>query len=134
MKKFFKRKLVLALFAVAIIFGGWTTWYVFFKPHRNVAQEKAAFELTTDQLSQEFKTNNATATAKYIDKAIMLQGTVTQIEGTTVSFNNVACNIDSTNLTKIAAIKVGDKIKLQGQVVGYNDLMEEIGLAQCVFR
>ncbi len=134
MKRFFKRKVVLALFAAAIIFGGWTTWYVFFKPHRNIAKEKASFSLTTDQLSQEFKANTAVATAKYIDKAVLLEGAVTQIEGTTVSFNNVACNIDSAQLAKISSVKTGDKIKLQGQVVGYNDLMEEIGLAQCVFK
>lgn len=134
MKKFFRSKIVLSLFAVAIVFGAWTTWYVFFKPHRNVATEKAAFTLTADQLSQEFKVNNATATTKYIDKAVLLEGAITELSGTTVSFNNVACNVDSSQLSKVTALKVGDKVKLQGQVVGYNDLMEEIALAQCVFK
>ncbi len=134
MKKFIRNKIVLSLFAVAIVFGAWTTWYVFFKPHRNIAKEKAAFTLTADQFSEEFKTNTATATAKYIDKAILLEGAITQIEGFTISFNNVACNIDSSQVNKLSLVKTGDKVKIQGQVVGYNDLMEEIALAQCVFK
>jgi hypothetical protein len=134
MKKFLKRKIILSAFALAVLFGSWTTWYVFFKPHRNIASEKAAFTLTADQLSKEFKDNTAGATTKYINKAVLLEGSVTEVQGITISFNNIACNIDSTDLAKIATIKVGDKVKLQGLVVGYNDLLDEIGLAQCAFK
>jgi hypothetical protein len=134
MKKFIRSKIVLAGFALAVLFGSWTTWYVFFKPHRNIATEKAAFTLTADALSKAFKDNNADATKKFIDKAVLIEGNVTDIQGITISFNNVACNIDSTEISKAASIKVGDKIKLQGQVVTYNELMDEVDLSKCAFK
>lgn len=129
-----KKKIIITFLVAAIIIGGATAWYVFFKPHRNVGTEKAAFSLSADSLSTAFKTNLNNATATYLNKAVLLEGNITNIEGVTISFNNVACNIDSTELNQLTAHKIGDKIKLQGLVVGYNDLLEETNLAQCVFK
>ena len=127
-----KRKIILVVFLLSVLFSSWTTWYVFFKPHRNVANETASFSLTSDQLSKEFKDNNSVSTNKYINKAILVEGSVSEIQGYTISINNITCNVDSTNFPK--SIKVGDRIKIQGLVVGYNDLLDEIGLAQCVIK
>jgi tRNA_anti-like len=122
-----KKKIFLAIVIVGAIVGSWAVWYVFFKPHRD-------FTLTTSALSQEFKANNAEATKKYIDKALLLEGTITAIDGITVSFDNVACNVDSTQLEKLPTLKVGASAKLQGRLTGYNDLLEEIDMSQCVFK
>lgn len=134
MKKFFTSKIVITLFALAIVVGAWTTWYVFFKPHRNIATEKAAYTLSADQLLKEFNDNNATATTKYIDKAVLIDGTVSEVVDNTVSFNTVACTVDSSQVNTLSAIKVGDKIKLQGQVVGFNELLGEVTLSKCYFK
>ena len=99
--------------------------------HRDPSAEKAKFEVTADAFSKEYKDNAAEAAKKYINQAVLLEGDVTNISGVTVSFNNIACNIDSSEVAKLKDLKVGSKIKLQGLVVGYNDLMEEIDLAQC---
>ena len=129
-----KKKIFLAIVIVGAIVGLWAVWYVFFKPHRDFGSEKPAFTLTTSALSQEFKANNAEATKKYIDKALLLEGTITAIDGITVSFDNVACNVDSTQLEKLPTLKVGASTKLQGRLTGYNDLLEEIDMSQCVFK
>lgn len=99
--------------------------------HRDPSAEKAKFEVTADAFSKEYKDNAAEAAKKYINQAVLLEGDVTNVSGVTVSFNNIACNIDSSEVAKLKDLKVGSKIKLQGLVVGYNDLMEEIDLAQC---
>jgi hypothetical protein len=102
--------------------------------HRNPSEEKAKFEMTVDAFSKAFKDNAVEANKQYINQAVLLEGDITTISGVTVTLNNVACNIDSTEVGKIKDLKVGSKVKIQGLVVGYNDLMEEIALAQCTIK
>ncbi|MFL9482429.1 OB-fold protein [Chitinophagaceae bacterium LWZ2-11] len=129
-----KKKIIFAVLAIGVVVGACAVWYVFFKPHRNVGAEKAKYEVASVAFSQEFKADTAAATKKYIDQAVLIEGSITNIEHTTISLDNIACNVDSTQVSKLATLKVGDKVKVQGLVVGYNDLMEEIGLAQCVIK
>lgn len=102
--------------------------------HRNPATEKAKFEVTADAFSKAFKDNAVEANKLYINQAVLIEGDITTIAGITVTLNNIACNIDSTEVGKIKDLKVGSKVKVQGLVVGYNDLMEEISMAQCTIK
>jgi len=102
--------------------------------HRNPSTETAKFQLTATDFSSQFKNNAANANKTYINQTVLLQGTVSEISGVTVSLNNIACNIDSTEIAKLKDLKAGSNIKVQGLVVGYNDLMEEISLAQCTIK
>lgn len=140
-----KKKILLIALAVIVAFGIWG-YFNFGKlmdlgmrltsgmKHRDPATEKAAYTLTAQDLSNQFKTDTAAANKKYINQSILVDGSVTAIEDKTVSLDNVACTIDSTEAVKLATIKVGDKVKLQGLVVGYNDLLEEISISQCRFK
>lgn len=42
--------------------------------------------------------------------------------------------MDSTSLPKLATLKSGDLVKIQGRFTSYNDLMEEIMMVKCVFK
>lgn len=134
MKKFFSSKIVLTLFAIAIIVGAWATWYVFFKPHRDYGNEKPAFTLSAEQFYQEFKTNAETANKKYLDKAVLLDGTISEVSETGVELPNVSCTVDSSQISKLVSLKVGDKVKIQGQVVGYNELTEGVDVSKCYIK
>jgi len=141
-----KKKILLSLAAIIVVFAIWAALnrekftqavvdlgmaLTSSVKHRDPSAEKAKFELTTDDFSKAYKDNATEAAKKYINQAVLLEGAVTNVSGVTVTFNNIACNIDSSEVAKLKDIKVGSKIKLQGLVVGYNDLMEEIDLAQC---
>jgi hypothetical protein len=102
--------------------------------HRDPSKEKAAFTLSADSLYGAYKTDAENAKKKYLNQAVLVEGNVSAIQDNNVSLNNVACNIDSTEMSKIKEIKVGDKVKLQGVVVGYNELMDEIDISQCTFK
>jgi hypothetical protein len=84
-------------------------------------------------LSDAFKTDT-TAMSKYVDQAILVEGPVTQVEGTRVSLGNVICSFDSTQTIKISSLKAGDIVKIQGRLTTYNDLMEEITMDNCVIK
>jgi hypothetical protein len=132
LNKTVKKVLIIGVVLGAIV-GSWAVWYVFFKPHRNVGNEAAAYTLTSAELSNAFKTDTAAVT-KYIDKAILIEGPVSAIDGSHISFDNIICNIDSTDLPKLSTLKVGQSAKVQGRLTTYNDLMEEIMLDQCVIK
>lgn len=130
--KQWKRLLTFSVIVGAIV-GSWAVWYVFFKPHRNVGTETAAYSMTSAALSTTMK-NDTAAFAKYIDKALLVEGPISTIDGNHVSMENIICNIDSTDLPKIAALKIGTVVKIQGRLTTYNDLMEEIMMDQCVIK
>jgi hypothetical protein len=144
-----KKKIIYGIIAIIVVVG---IWVVFNKEkatqmvvdlgmamtssvkHRNPSTEKAKFEMTAEAFSKAFKDNAVEANKLYINQAVLIEGDITTISGVTVSLNNIACNIDSTEIVKIKDLKVGSKVKVQGLVVGYNDLMEEIALAQCTIK
>jgi hypothetical protein len=132
LNKTVKKVLIIGVVLGAIV-GSWAVWYVFFKPHRNVGNEAAAYTLTSTELSTAFKTDTAAVT-KYIDKAILIEGPVSAIDGSHISFDNIICNIDSADIPKLSTLKVGQSAKVQGRLTTYNDLMEEIMLDQCVIK
>lgn len=144
-----KKKILLSLAAIVLIFGVWAVFnqekftqmvvdlgmaMTSSVKHRNPSDEKAKFEVTAADFSAAFKTNAAEATTKYINQTVLIDGEISAISGVTVSLNNIACNIDSTQAGRIKDLQVGAKIKLQGLVVGYNDLMEEVSMAQCTIK
>ncbi len=102
--------------------------------HRDPSTEKAKFELTTAAFLKEYKDNATAAATKYINQTVLLEGDIAGISGVTVSFEGIACNIDSTQVNRIKDLSVGAKVKIQGLVVGYNDLMEEVSMAQCTLK
>ena len=127
------KNLLLIGVVVGAIIGAWAVWYVFFKPHRDVGAEKPQFTMTSQALSDAFK-NDAAALGTYVDKAILVEGAITGLEGKHVSLGNIICSMDSVNALKIASMKAGDPVKIQGRLTSYNDLMEEIMMDNCVFK
>ena len=123
MKKILKYFLILVVI-IAIAATGFVV-YVYNKPHRNVAKEKAV-ALTAEQLYHAFKDNEQQANQLYLDKAIELIGQITQIttnqQGQTVIDFNTADSMVTINCTfknKPDRIKVGDSVHFKGICTGY---------------
>ena len=127
------RNLLVAGVLLGLIVGSWAVWYVFYKPHRDVSAEKPAYELTSQALSDAFKTDTSSY-KKYVDQALLVEGAVTAVEGSHVSLGNIICSFDSTQTVKISSLKAGDIVKIQGRLTTYNDLMEEITMDNCVIK
>ena len=118
---------------VGLLVGAWAVWYVFYKPHRDVGSEKPEFTLTSQALSDAFK-SDTTSLGKYVDKAILIDGPITGIEGQHISLGNITCSMDSVSALKLSGMKPGEQVKIQGRLTSYNDLMEEIMMDNCVFK
>ena len=127
------RNILVAGVIMGLVVGAWAVWYVFYKPHRDVGSETAKYELTSQALTEAFK-SDTTAFKKYVDQAILVSGPVTSVEGNHLALGNIICSMDSTQAAKLGTIKNGDAVKVQGRLTTYNDLMEEISLDNCVFK
>jgi hypothetical protein len=74
------RSLLLTVVVLGLIVGAWAIWYVSYKPHRDVSAEKPSYTLTSQAFSDAFKSDTA-AYKTYADKAILVEGPVTALEG-----------------------------------------------------
>ena len=145
-----KKILKFSLFSagLAVVLGLSIATYMFYKPQRNIANEKASFILTAGELYKEFSTNETQANQKYLSdkngKIIQLSGTVSEIiaqADTAVSITikdaemkvgDILCSIGKTDISKAAKFKTGDKIVLKGECTGYMDITNEVSLSKCV--
>ncbi|MCB0475041.1 MAG: hypothetical protein KDC69_05155 [Flavobacteriaceae bacterium] len=102
---------------------------ILYKPHRNIAEEMAAYELNTADFIKEFKDNAPRATEKYLNKVIMVDGTVSEIDGDGLTINgNIYAQFDSNAFNSLIE---GNPVKIKGRCIGYDDLLETVKLDQC---
>lgn len=123
MKKWMK--ILLSIAGIGLVAGLILLYWIFNKPHRDVAKEKG-IELTAQQLYDAFKTNETQANSLYLDKAIQLSGTVADIStnqaGQKVinfSTNDPLVMINCTFKTDPGDLKSGDTITFKGICTGY---------------
>lgn len=110
---------------IGVLAAGAVVLYVYLKPHRDVAKEKAV-QLTAQALFDAFKTNETEANAKYLDKAIELNGEVADItknqEGRTVvnfKTNDPLFVINCTFKEDPGVLQPGQIITFKGICTGY---------------
>ncbi len=118
-------KVLLTIAAIGLIAGLLMVFWIFNKPHRDVAKEKG-IALSAQQVYDAFHTNEASANSKYLDKAIELTGTVADVstnqEGQKVvnfSTNDPLVMINCTFKTDPGNLKAGDTITFKGICTGY---------------
>ncbi len=126
------KQVFLGIIIVGLLVGSWSVWYVFFKPHRDVSGEKPAYTMTADELNAAFDQPEALTT--YIDKAVLVEGTITEADSNHIALGSVICNFEQPNASSIASVKPGDKVKVQGRVSTFNDLMGEIVIDKCALK
>lgn len=124
-----KKKIILFLFSSSIL--AFLVYNYVYQQHRDISSEKASYSISVDQLKNEFSQNESNANKKYLDKTIDIYGEVTAMD-----LANKQIVIDSSLTTTfsnaISDIKANQKITVKGRFIGYNDLLEEFELDQCV--
>lgn len=122
-----KTLLFVALIVVLAVAG--FAYLQYNKPHRDTAAETPAYTLTAAALFAEYSTDEAAANAKYVDKLLLVRGTITGIsvaEDSTVSIMlqtadpvfGVGFRLLPAEAAKIQGLQVGDKVQLKGICTG----------------
>ena len=87
MNKSFKVASVILLLAIAV--GSIVAYTMWNKPQRKVENEKG-IEVTSAQLVKEYQANEAEANKKYLDKAIQVTGTVSELNTNQEGFSTIS--------------------------------------------
>jgi len=135
-------RIILWIFLIGIVVGVSALYYVFNMPRRDVSKEKALYTLDAKQLISDFKKDESAATAKYIDKAIMVKGEIKSIrtlDNHSMVFSledemeGVSCTIDSAdvvaNASKLAPLTKGSTGTFKGRCSG---MLMDIQVINCV--
>ena len=125
---------------IVLIFVGITTFFIFNKPHRNISKEEIDYSVSSDDIFSEFLKNANTANQKYLDKIVMINGNLIQIN----HINNqyflliggkeavVHCEMTQESIPLIIGLKESENVNIKGLFIGFDDLLQEIQLKKCV--
>lgn len=125
-----KKKLLIVL--VILVVCGFAGYKYIYKDHRDVSSEEASFKITLADLKADFEKNDSIANTKYLDKAIAIYGEVTSLDLATNEII-VDSNLSATIKGKVN-VKKGDKVTVKGRFIGYDDLLEEYKMDECVIE
>ena len=113
-----------------VLILGVLVYYYTQKPHRNITTEKVEFRLSSDSLLNEFISNEIIASSKFLDKTLVIFGSVTEINKNFLTLDDkIYCKFDGV----IPKNNSNSKIVIKGRCIGFDSLLEQIKLDQCSF-
>lgn len=120
------------VFLLVLIVGAFAAYKYLYHEHRDIASEEASFSLTVGQLLKEFTENETNANSKYLDKSIIVKGKVTSVDSATKTI--VLDEKVFVMFNKLIEVKLGSEVSVQGRLIGYDSLLEEIKLDQAQIK
>ena len=100
-----------------------------YQGHRNIGDENAKFEISSNEIALEFVENPKRASVKYLNITIEVSGKVSEKDSSTITLDDkVFCQFNSSIKTVVTN---NSALKIKGRVIGYDDLLEQVKLDQC---
>ena len=122
------RKILFIGLAILAI-GAFVGYKILYKPHKKTIDQKAAFVGN----AEDFKKQVAQNQLKWQNAIVELKGKVTNLDKQGFSLNeSIFCQLEDSLM--IQKIKPQMAITVKGRFIGYDDLLEEIKLDQCIVR
>lgn len=112
---------------ICLALAGTIGYFYLYQSHRDISKEAAAFSIKAEDLLKHFENDYDASAVKYVNKALEVQGEITEIQDSTLVLNHVIfCKFSfGLNTTE------GKMIKVKGRCLGYDELLEEVKLDQC---
>ena len=104
-------------------------YYMFNKPHRDVASERAIYTFEDQQLNQLLSKNFDSAFSVMGDQPIEVSGEIKSIEGdhnNLIVLNGVVVQLQDNQ----PAVLIGDHVTIKARLTGFDDLFMEAKLDQ----
>ena len=134
-----KRGLIFSgtVLVIAIIVVG---LYQYNKPHKDIASSTADYELSADELYNEFEGDIEAASKRYADKVITFSGIISNVQQNQAGGYNILlkgqkgsinCEIDPAMGLNAENLLENTSVKIKGLCVGYDDLLQELQFKKC---
>jgi hypothetical protein len=112
--------------------------YLYNKPHTNVAAITPAVTINAADLYAAYSQNETDANKRFLDKVVLVKGTVGEISHTDSTLTvllesndiagGISCNVRDKNTT-VTDIKKGEPVSIKGRCTGF---LADVMLADCV--
>ena len=125
-----KTHLFILLISTIVLVSAIIAYNYIYKNHRDIKTEEASFIKTSLEIINEFSMNQSLSEKKYLNKTIEITGTITNKKPYSLTLNSKLFCQFSNQIEKEPLIN--SLIKIKGRFIGYDDLLEEIKLDQCI--
>lgn len=123
-----RSKILIAILVIGLV-GGFVAYKIIYKPHPVIENQKAAFVGVADA----FKKDVVAQQAKWLNGIVELEGDVTEVDDKGLLLSeSIYCQFK--NPESLQGIKKGKSIRIKGRFIGYDDLLEEVKLDQCIVQ
>jgi len=137
-----KKSFIILLAVVVVIMVAAVGVYSYvFQEQKNTFDLKAEYSIKAEDLFKQFEMNEQSASAKYIDKILEVDGKILAIKEIAGNYQfsfvdenfGVTCFVDSNYAVQqkkeILNLKIGDEVKIKGKCNGY---LSDVKLDRCV--
>lgn len=101
-----------------------------YKDHRNIKTEHPVHVLASNALAKEFSSNTLTSEKKYLNKTIEISGEISEISNQSLVLDDkIFCQFQNPIKKNL---KLRQPLIIKGRYIGYDNLIEEIKLDQCI--
>lgn len=118
---------------IAIVLLAVVGYNYLYQEHRDIESESARFSMTAQQIHSEFNNDPVVSQNKYGNETIAISGFVSEINETEITIDdNVFCQFSEQINQKKTPLN--SKITVKGRFIGYDDLLEQVKLDQCIIN
>ena len=124
-----KKNILIFVFFMTIGFVGYK---YLFGGRRNFASEQAIKINSVESFFSEFSKNEASANKIYLNKVVEISGKITQVDADS---NSILINekvYASFKKSDFLSLNENQNIKIKGRFLGYDDLLEELKIDNCI--
>ena len=122
-----KKIIIIAVSLIIIFFIAYNYLY---QEHRNIEKEEVAYVMSSQDFFNEFSLKPVGSAKLYLDKTVLIDGNISEINEYDITLDDaVLCQFGDKIIFKN---KVNDRLKIKGRCIGYDDLLEQVRLDQCV--
>lgn len=115
-------------FSILVIIGCVCLYNYIYQDHRNIESESAEFITNPQKILSEIKLDTPRFEKKYLNKTIEITGSITDVTKSDLTLNNmVFCQFSERQL-----VELNSNITVKGRCIGYDDLLEQLKLDQCI--
>jgi cbb3-type cytochrome oxidase subunit 3 len=124
------KKYVIILVVLVLVFVG--GYYYIYKVHRNIEMENEVYNDEVENLFLSYKENEIDANLKYLDKTIIVKGFISSLEQEAKALV-LEHQLNAVFMDKLPeTLVIGEEIMIKGRLIGFDSLIEELKMDQCV--
>lgn len=125
-----QKKIGIVAFILIII--GVIGYNYIYQDHRDIASEQPVYELSAQELTQQFQNNEEESTSLYLNNTIQINGQLTSINENTLVIDSVVFIVLNEGEAIPDNNKLNTKISLKGRCIGYDNLLGEVKFDQAI--